>query len=220
VIATNLKLTRTLLSTKPQKSAGWVSLLALFVLLVAFAVYQEDTFGLAPFLTADFSQLFTRHEYWRAFTTTLVHADLEHFSSNALFFGGLAYLLNGYFGFWVFPVLSFIAGGLINFIVLWIYASDTTIVGASGVVYFMAAFWLAHYLGIERRLSKIRRAMNAAAFTLVLFVPEVWRVHVSYLSHAVGFGLGALAGALVFIVNRHAIRGHEVWVEVDFGVGD
>jgi rhomboid protease GluP len=205
------KLVRTLLSMKPRGSSSWVSLWSLFILSVIFVAYQENLLGVSEHLTASSSLVFGRHQYWRAFTAPLLHADLEHLSSNAFYFAGLAFLLNGYFGFWVFPTLSFIIGGLINFIVLSIYPPDVTVVGASGIVYFMASFWLTLYLGVERGVSKIRRMMNITAFVTVLLIPEAFQERVSYLSHAVGFGFGILAGLIYFFANLKNIRSFELW---------
>jgi hypothetical protein len=75
----------------------------------------------------------------------------------------------------------------------------------------MAAFWLTLYFGIERGISKIRRFMNTAAFVAVLLIPEALQERVSYLSHAVGFGLGIMIGILYFFANRKRIRSYEVW---------
>ncbi len=187
------------------------SLLSLFALSVIFVLFQENFFGFSEHLTANAIQVFSHHEYWRLFSAPLLHADLEHLTSNALFFAGLAYLLNGYFGFWIFPITSFLIGGIINLIVLQVYPPEVFVLGASGIVYFMAAFWLTLYFGIERGVSKIRRFINTTAFVTVLLVPEALQERVSYLSHTVGFALGVLVGVLYFFVNRKKIRSYEVW---------
>lgn len=184
-------------------------------LALIFTLTQQDAFEFSDYLTANFTQVFTHHQYWRLFTSPLVHADFEHLASNALFFTGIAYLLNGYFGFWVFPVLSFLSGALINLIVLPLYPADATVVGASGIVYFMAAFWLTLYTALDRRFSIPRRLTNSLSLSAVLFVPETLQVHVSYLSHAAGFGLGIIAGLLYFAWNRASLQAHEVWREAE-----
>ena len=186
-----------------------VSLLGLLLLSILFFVDRDNS------LSATYNQVFKHHEFWRAFTSPLLHADIEHLGSNALFFAGLAYLLNGYFGFWAFPVLSFLAGGMINLIVLPLYPPHDVVLGASGIVYFMAAFWLTLYCAIERGRSKARRFTNAAAFALVLLLPDVLRENVSYLSHAVGFGLGVLLGAFYFLIKRSTLRSYEVWRAIE-----
>lgn len=208
-----MKLERTLLYQKPSDRAGLMSLFGLAVLCAVFALSQQDEFEFSRHLTANFNQVFTQHQFWRLFTSPLLHADIEHLGSNALFFTGLAYLLNGYFGFWVFPVLSLLSGALINLIVLPLYPADATVVGASGIVYFMASFWLTLYIALSRELSIPRRLINALALSVVLFVPESLQPHVSYLSHAAGFGLGVVAGSFYFALNRDTLQAHERWKE-------
>ncbi len=208
-----MKLERTLLYKKPSDHAGLMSLIGLAILCAVFALSQQEYIEFSRYLTANFNQVFVQHQFWRLFTSPLMHADIEHLGSNALFFTGLAYLLNGYFGFWVFPILSFLSGALINLIVLPMYPADVTIVGASGIVYFMAAFWLTLYIALSRDLPIPRRLTNALALSFVLFVPESLQPHVSYLSHAAGFGLGIFAGSFYFALNRVSLQAHELWSE-------
>ncbi len=44
-------------------------------------------------------------------TAVAVHTDIAHFFSNAIFLAFFSYLLFGYFGFWVFPVLGLALAG-------------------------------------------------------------------------------------------------------------
>ena len=190
------KIIGTYLSRKPHPQSGWVAAYGLTALMAVYLVFHQDYLALARWLSATPAQVFAGHEYWRAFTTSLVHADLEHFLANSFFFAGLSYLLYGYFGLWVFPVLSFAAGGVINLLTLATHQPTVTLVGASGVVYFMAAFWLALYVGIERGLSIPRRLINSMALSLVLFAPETFQPRVSYRAHAIGYLVGWVCGLL------------------------
>ena len=209
------QLIRTHLSEKPRKQSLEASLLGLAALMLVFVIDRQDLFGLSRLLSANAAQVFQHHEYWRLFTTTFIHADLGHLSSNAVFFTGLAFLLHGYYGGWAFPVASFLAGGVINLLTLLAYPPEVTLVGASGVVYFMASFWLTLYLFIDRRHSVSRRLMNATAFSLILLVPDAAKQEVSYLAHAIGFGLGIPVGGFFFLIQRSKFRGREVWKEVE-----
>jgi rhomboid protease GluP len=207
------KLEKTLLSRRPAQGSFLTSLYALSLLMVVFTMGQHDLFNISKHLSASHSRVFGHQEYWRAFTTVLLHADLGHLAANSLFFTGFAYLLSGYFGFWAFPVLSLLAGGLTNLIVLQAYPPETTLVGISGVVYFMASFWLTMYFFIQRGHSPIRRLTNASALALVLLFPQLFEARVSYAAHAVGFLLGIPAGTFFFFAHKRSIRGHEVWRE-------
>jgi rhomboid protease GluP len=207
------KLEKTLLSRPPQKGSFRTALLGLSLLMLVFVLDQQSRLGLPESISATRQQVFGQQQYWRAFTTALLHADLGHLAANSLFFTGLAYLLNGYFGAWAFPVLSLVAGGLINLIVLSIYPEGVTLVGISGVVYFMASFWLTLYCFIQRGVSPGRRLVNAVALSLMLLFPALFEPRVSYLSHAVGFALGIPFGALFFGLRKRGIRAQETWTE-------
>ena len=198
------------LSMRPASSGKWMAYTSiLFVAFISFAVWR-DGFGLdidlGSWLTASPAQVFGQHQYWRLFSTIFVHADLQHLASNLLFFGGLAFLLNGYFGYWAFPVLSLLAGGLTNLIALFTYPESVTLVGASGVVYFMAAFWLTLYFFIERRRTVVRRINECLALTLVLLMPSTFEPHVSYRTHGIGYLMGVVFGVVYFLRNRQNIR--------------
>lgn len=202
-----MKLVKTLLTTKPTNRSFWVGILSLGVLLLLFG--KDKT------LIANGDLIYRDQEYWRAFTTSLLHADLNHLGHNALFFTGLAILLNNYFGWLVFPVLSFIMGGITNLIVLKFYPQHVYLVGISGVIYFMAGFWLINYVLIERQHTIARRLLTVGTVGLVLLFPEVFDHKTSYLAHGVGFLLGVPSGALVFFLTQKSIRAKEVWREIE-----
>ena len=202
----NMQLRKTLLSSKPNSTSVLIGLLSYLVLLLLFFIDNQN-------LTANGEQVFSHGEYWKAFTSQLMHGDFSHLGSNTIFFTAFAILLNHYFGFLVFPVLSFIVGGVINLIALKIYDPNITLVGISGVIYFMAAFWMTMFVAIERQMSLYRRLMIATGVSLILFFPEVFQKNVSYLAHGLGFGLGLILGVGYFYLRKEAIQSKEVWVE-------
>lgn len=202
-----LKLNKTFLSRKPSPTSTMVAAISLAILLLFFG-FNEKTFSANGYL------VFEKHEYWRAFTTTLLHADLNHLAHNAFFFTGLAALLNNYFGFWVFPVLSLFVGGVINLICLYFYPPQVTLVGVSGVIYFMASFWLVLYLFIERRQTVKVRILHAFAVSLIFLFPEAFQPETSYLAHGMGFLLGLPVGLFYYYWNRKKIRAQDQWIEI------
>jgi rhomboid protease GluP len=202
-----LKLKKTFLSGRPSPVSLMVASIGLLSLVLVFMTSRDN-------LSANGHLVYGKHQYWRAFTTTLLHADLNHLAHNAFFFTGLAALLHHYFGFFVFPLLSFIVGGLINLIALWSYPPEVHLVGVSGVVYFMASFWLTLYLLIERRQSIKVRILHSVAVSLIFFFPQVFRPEVSYLAHGLGFLFGFPLGILYFFINKKRIRAREEWVEI------
>jgi rhomboid protease GluP len=202
------KLLKTILSQKISLSSWIMGLSALTVLFIGFHQFNQEW-------RANGHLVFNQGQWWKAFTTTLVHGDLNHLFSNTLYFTGLAALLHSYFGWRIFPILSFLAGGMINLIVLKIYPKDVYLVGASGVVYFMAAFWMTIYVLTERKLTLVRRFINAIAISLILLFPQVIRPEVSYLAHSVGFALGVPLAISWFLANKNKIRSKEEWIETE-----
>jgi rhomboid protease GluP len=201
------KLTKTFLSKIPSAHSLMVAALSLMVLLLFFSM-DHQKFSANGFL------VYKKQEYWRAFTTTLIHADLNHLARNAFFFTGLSALLHSYFGFWVFPILSLFLGGPINLIALKVYPPEIHLVGISGVIYFMAAFWLTLYILIERRQKLRVRFIHATAISLFFFFPEAYQARVSYLAHGLGFIFGVPLGLSYYFLNRQKIRAQDKWIEI------
>jgi rhomboid protease GluP len=141
----------------------------------------------------------------------LIHGDLSHLGGNALFFTGFSILLYNYFGWSIFPLLSLAVGALINFISLKIYPPEMTLVGISGVIYFMASFWMTLFVLLERKESLPRRFIVASGLSLIFFFPEVFDVKTSYLAHGLGFAFGVPLAAIVFLLNKKNYRSEEVW---------
>ena len=201
-----LQLTKTLLSKKLSPQSKLVGLVSYLVLLLVFILDNQN-------LSANGYLVFEKGEYWKAFTTTLMHADFVHLGHNTLFFLAFSVLLNSYFGFWIFPVLSFVVGGIINLIALKIYDPQIYLVGISGVIYFMAAFWMTMFVGLERQMSLYRRIMITTGVSLILYFPEVFVKNVSYLAHGLGFGMGIILGIIYFKLMREKLRSNELWIE-------
>lgn len=198
------KLERTYLSKKLKPNALFV---AVFSFMIMLLISSFDTRG----FEASGKLIFEQKEYWRAFTSALLHADLNHLSHNAFFFTGLAFILNGYFGLWVFPTLAILMGGLINLITISFYPPEVHLVGVSGVVYFMASFWLTAFLLIERRPSITKRIIYVVGMSFIFFFPESFYPDTSYLAHGVGFILGIPSALIYFAFNFKRIRAEEVW---------
>jgi rhomboid protease GluP len=201
-----LQLTKTLLSKKPSSHSLFVGLVSYFILLLVFIIDHQG-------LAANGYQVYEQGQYWKAFTTTLMHGDFVHLGHNTIFFVTFAVLLNFYFGFWIFPVLSFLVGGLINLIALKIYGPEIYLVGISGVIYFMAAFWMTLFVGLERQMSLYRRLMITTGVSLILFFPDAFVQNVSYLAHGLGFGIGIVMGGIYFSLKKDKLRAHEIWIE-------
>lgn len=197
------------LAKKPDPHAFPVALASVAVILLVSLLYWSDAFGLASLLPASRESVFLDGEYWRLATSIGAHADFRHFLSNGIVFGVLAFLLFGYYGAWVYPVLAIGLGSVVTAVALRTYPGGTLLVGASGVVYLMAAFWLTLYLFLERRVPPGKRLVRAVGFGLIVLVPTAVEPQVSYRTHAIGFVAGAAAALAYFSKHRDRLRASE-----------
>ena len=200
----------TWLSREPQENSGLVAILAtLAILLVSVLCWRDPQ--VYALLASDSPGVFRDQEYWKVFSALMVHADLRHFLSNAVLFSVFGYLLYGYFGIWVFPVGAFALGGVVNYLSLSTYLPrDVRLVGASGMVYLMAAFWLTMYLLLERRHPLGKRFLRALGVGLVVLMPGAFDNSISYRTHWIGAVTGLLAALVFFRLFRALFRTAEV----------
>jgi rhomboid protease GluP len=205
-VSMKLTLIRTLLSQKPTPQSILLGLTSYLILLIIFVINLNG-------LSANGDIVYNQGEYWRAFTTTLMHADFVHLGHNAIFFVVFAVLLNNYFGFWVFPFFSLLMGGIINLIALKVYDPHIYLIGISGVIYFMAAFWMTMFIALERQIKVHKRIIIALGVSLILFWPDAIEEKVSYLAHALGFAFGIPGALAYFQLQKRQLRSYEVWQE-------
>ena len=200
----------TLLSQKPREWSLEIAALFLSIILATSLLAWRNGGALLPTLVGTPEGVFQRHEYWRLLTAVAVHTDVMHVLSNAILLTFFTYLLFGYFGVWVFPVLSLAMAGLTNYISLLTYPPEVSLIGASGLVYWMAGFWLSMYLLVERSVSAGKRVLRAVCLALLVLVPSTFQADVSYRTHAIGLGLGVISAIVYFQLNRQSIRAAEV----------
>jgi rhomboid protease GluP len=205
----------TWLSRKPAKGSGLVAAASLLVMAGFSLLFWSDSAGLASQLPANREMLLEQGQVWRLLTSVLVHADLQHLLANSVGIAVLGFLLYGYFGFRIHPLLTLVAGALVTFLSIITYPPQINLLGASGVVYLMAAFWLTMYVCIERRFSVSRRFLRAAGLVLIALIPTAYRPDTSYRTHVIGFSLGVIAALLYFFFNKKRFRRAEV-IESDW----
>ena len=199
----------TYLTRKPAPRSQWVALGSVGVLFVASLVYWIDPFGIASLLPASRESVYFRGEYWRLATSILVHADFQHFLANGVVLGVLAFLLYGYYGASVYPGLTLLFGTIVTGLALRTYPAQTWLVGASGVVYLMAGFWLALYLMLERRVRIGKRLVRAIGFGVIVLVPTAFEPAVSYRTHVIGFLVGIAFAIAYFAKHKERFRAAE-----------
>ena len=199
----------TILTQKPVPASFAVAVASILVLLTASILYWADVFGVADLLPASRESVFFRGEYWRLFTSMLVHADFGHFLSNGVVFGVLAFLLYGYYGPAVYPLGTAVLGMIATGVSLRTYPAQTRLLGASGLVYLMAGFWLTLYLLVERRIAPGKRVVRAVGFGLIVLVPTAIEPMVSYRTHLIGFIFGVLFAMAFFARRKESLRAAE-----------
>lgn len=211
------RVSATWLSRKPSVNAGIISALATFILIIGSVIYQQNFFHAQEWMAASPQRVFQHKEYWRLWTTLFAHADVHHLLSNTLFFFILGYFINGYFGLALFPFAAFAFGGITNIFVLMNMPEDVKLIGASGVVYWLAGLWLTLYFAIDKRRTISARALRSIGVALGVFMPTTtFDPSVSYSAHLIGFIIGALYAGLYYWRHRrkfNAALEYQVFVD-------
>jgi rhomboid protease GluP len=206
----NYVVKETYFSKKPERDGYYAGLLSFLGILIPTVLYWQNMYSLPGNVEGVPLQVFKNHQYWRLFTALTIHTDLAHLLSNGVLLVFLAYLLYGYFGFWVYPMLMVAAGALTNLFSLMTYPPEASLVGASGLIYVMAFFWLTLYLLVQRRYSIGGRLLRSVGFALAVFFPTSYDPHVSYRTHAIGAGIGMILGIGYFLIRKDRLREAEV----------
>lgn len=201
---------RTLLSRKPAENSGLVAAASAMIILFVTVLVWRDSPDQFRLLAAVPSRVLDQHEYWRLFSALAVHSDWKHLFSNLPFVVFFSYLLYGYYGFGVYPLGVVVLSGVTNYLSLLTYAPEVHLVGASGMTYLMAGFWLTAYMLVERSLPMKKRVLRSLSVALILLLPSTLQPEVSYRTHAIGLGLGIIAAAVYFRRRKEWIRSAEV----------
>lgn len=208
---TGIKLVKeTWLSQKVRSTSFGFTLIFSTIFFLIGYIYLLEIFPLKKILPANYILVFTEHQYWRAWTTQFAHGDLVHLLSNLMLLVPLAFLLFNYFGIFIFPIVGFFMGGIINLVVLLSMPEETFLVGASGLVYWMGATWFSLYFLLDTRRNLKRRFAAVVILTALLFFPESYKPEISYYSHFIGYILGLLSGALIYFYRRTEFKRAEI----------
>jgi rhomboid protease GluP len=138
-----------------------------------------------------------------------VHGDIAHLLSNSLFLSIFSFYSYSYFGLMSFPLIAVVGGVFANILTLWGMPENTYLVGASGIVYFLGAFWLLIYIFIERNRSLRYRILRGIGVSLVLFGPGAFSPEVSYMAHFWGFVLGLMYACILFYFKKTYFYSYE-----------
>lgn len=168
----------------------------LFIICMRFQV--SPTYG--DLIWASRETVFNQHQYWRLFTALFAHADLEHLLSNTPLFLIFGVFLYEYFGLTLFPVVSLLIGAASNAVTLYFYPDSVRLLGASGMIYGMAALWLVLYIYHDTDRTMAVRILRAIGFALIVLFPETYNPSTSYLAHGAGFFIGIAAAVILLPV--------------------
>lgn len=205
------RLVGTLITQKPNNKSFLVSFSFILFTTLITQFYWADPFNLSQYLPVVNYQLFTNHQWWRAFTAVFIHGDLGHLLSNMYMLGILCFFVYGYFGFLIFPVYTLLGSALVNVLAVYTYPPDLRLLGASGLVYLLGGFWLTLYFFIQRQYSRSSRLLRVFGIGLMIFFPTSFEATTSYRTHFIGFTMGIAMALIYFFLNKKKIRSHEVF---------
>lgn len=191
------------------------TLFLVFILSIGTFLYLNGIFHADEWMPVSGNGIFLHHQYWRLWSALIAHADLAHILGNLFLFIPFAYFLSHYFGLWLFPFTAFVIGGLINFLVIQTLPNEVTLIGVSGVVYWMGSTWISLDFFIDKRESTSQRFLKATGVSIILFFPTTFLPEVSYLSHFLGYILGILTGTIVYFVFKKKFQKLEVIEEIN-----
>lgn len=208
------KLSENFLSAKKNNHALFWSLFSILVCLAMSHLYWNFYSQWGELLEASPVKVFEHHEYWRLFTTSFIHGDMSHLLANSYMLFIIGYFVNYHFGTVTYPILGFIVGIFINLVVIADFSRDITLVGASGIVYYLWGHWLVLYILIQRHIPLTRRLMKTVAISIVILVPGEFKPQTSYYAHAIGLLFGVLSGFAYFLRYRHKYQSYEKWESI------
>ncbi len=199
---------KTWLSKRLPKWAPLLSAISTLFLVFGGIWYSH---GQAGWMSASHNQVFGAKEIWRIWTTLFAHGDEKHLLSNCFYFFILGTFLGGYYGRLTFPLAAFVAGGVTNMITLFFMRGEATLIGASGMVFWMGGVWLTLYFLIDTRRSFFQRSLRSFGVGLLMFFPsEAFDPTISYRAHLVGFFLGIGWGLVVYVSRKKEFLAAEV----------
>jgi membrane associated rhomboid family serine protease len=158
-------------------------------------------------------KVFVEHQYWRLATTIFLHADMQHLLSNTPLLLIFGWFLRAFFGLKIFPLAALGTGIFSNALSLLYYEPDTRLIGASGMVYGMAALWLVYYVRYETGHSLGKKLFRATGFSLALLFPTTFQANVSYIAHGAGYISGLIIAAAVapcIKINKNVDKKEEI----------
>ena len=83
---------------------------------------------------------------------------------------------------------------------------EIRLLGASSMLYFMAALWLVWYLRYQKKKNRTQKILRVVAFTFVMLFPSTFSPTTSYLGHFLGFLVGVCCGLVLHPLKEEQIN--------------
>ena len=205
------RLVSTLITGVPKASSFFVAGMTVLFVILTTLLYWLAPLSTAELMPAAKNSVFQEHQWWRLVTAVFIHSELEHLLSNMLMLGIFSFFIYGYFGFTIFPMISLLLAAAVNALTIASYNPETSLLGASGLVYVLGGFWLSMYFLIQRQYLPMNRLIRVVGVALMLFAPTTFVPTTSYMAHGIGFLFGVSAATIYFFINKKNIRQHEVY---------
>lgn len=140
-------------------------------------------------------------ESWRWFVSLLVHEDFAHLGGNLLLFAVLSWSLESKYGFFRTGMICWLSGISGNFMSAAWEDSCGIVLGASGCIFGLAAFYVMDVIGDFKHVSfPCLRLIGIGAFLSAFIIALTSHQEASHLSHIGGFLCGM--GLSVVLVPR------------------
>ena len=208
------RLVKTLFSRKPHSNSFIVSASMVFLCaLISNLVWKNK--NLADLLSASQHGVYCQQKWWQLMTTVFVHGDGLHLISNSFMLFILGFFVFGYYGWKVYPIYALAGATVTNALALLTYSPQVRLIGASGLVYYLAGFWLCLYVIIERQRTMGARVLRVLGVGLMVLFPSTFEMQVSYRTHAIGIVVGIFMAGIYYLKNRKRLHGFEVYKEVE-----
>ncbi len=183
--------------------------------LIVFCYFMSSLYwfdDLGVYLSANRLKAIEDGQYWRLVSSTFIHGSLTHFLSNSMMLFILSLVTVSFYGH-IFTTLYILCSGtLINYITLMSHANqETSLVGASGVIFCLWGFWLILFFFLERQRTVLSRILRIGAVFFVLLVPTSYDPSTSYRAHYIGFFIGVIVGLVYYLVSRKRLHSFETW---------
>lgn len=176
----------------------WSALL--WVLLTAFFYAGGDGFRVAGILDAS---KFSQGEWYRILTAEVLHGDLLHFATNAVFGLLLLGLALGRFGSGTGLLASYLAGAGGNALSLLVHGTNFRCLGASGVVMGAVGLLAAQsWPQLRKHPRAFRLALAGVAGGLMIFLILGTHPGSDVAAHFGGFLTGVMLGTILSFVPR------------------